>query len=111
MPSDGSTDRDRSGKEQEEDMVEYQINPSGVSPDTSRQRINELITNYSDEELGRMVRSAMAARQQAEREDGATLRSFRAWLESVGLGWIVAASDRTADALKSILEALRRIFA
>ncbi len=91
-------------------MAEYQINPSGVSPDTSRQRINELITNYSDEELGRMGRSAMAARQQAEREDGTTLRSFRAWLESVGLGWIVAAADRTVDALKSILEALRRIF-
>jgi hypothetical protein len=109
VPNNRDLWQDDPGDEEDEEMTEYEVDPTGVSSDASRQRINELVTNYSDDELGKMVRAALVARQQTEMENDTTLKSFGAWLESVGLGWIVAAADRTVETLSRIWEALKRI--
>jgi len=75
-----------------EDQSGYSDIPSGIV----RERINELVNDYSDEELGAMLRAALVAQQHERRERVTTMESFRSWLRTVGLGWIAATSEQVA---------------
>jgi len=88
------------------DMAEKEADSSNASPEIVRDRINELVHDYSDAELGAMLRAAALAREQEQRANLTTMESFRSWLRSVGLDWVASGTERIAR----FWETLKRFF-
>jgi hypothetical protein len=83
-------------------MAEKRPDSPGPSQEAMRQRLNELAHEYSDEELGIMLRAAMLAQQQEREQFLATERSFSAWLRSAGLGALVSIAERLWEAVRKV---------
>ena len=63
------------------------------------------LDNYSDAELGRMLKNAAGNMTALERERVSTFETFRSWLNLVGLGFIAEAltiGSWAWDRIKSI---------
>lgn len=66
--------------------------------------------NYSDEELGRMLKQAYRTMEYYEREEVSNFSAFCSWLELVGLGFISNALKLAVWTFERIKAIWRRIF-
>lgn len=87
-------------------MAEERPNSPGPSAEAVQERINALVHDYSNEELGAMLRAALLAQQQQQAAHITTEDSFSAWLKSVGLAAIAA----VRDSVRHIFELIRNLF-
>lgn len=68
------------------------------------------LDNYSDEELGRMLKQAASQMKYYEREEVSNLEAFCVWLDLVGLGFIAGAIKLTVWTFDRIRAIWRSIF-